>query len=165
MLVRRGELRIFLLCHMGTLWWAQLLSHVQLFTTPKTVAHQVPLSMGFSWQEYWSGLPVPPSGDLPNPGIEPMSPALAGRFFTTVPSGKFSLRHIYVNECNIIFLYWSFYHCVGSFFLYSLCFKVFFVWYEYFCSCFLIVSICMRCLFPSPHFQSVQVFCPDVGLL
>ena len=50
-----------------------------------TVAHQAPLSMGFSRQEYWSGLPVPPPGDLPNPGIEPTSlrsPASAGGFFT-----------------------------------------------------------------------------------
>ena len=50
------------------------------------VAHQVPLSMGFSRQEYWSGLPCPPPGNLPNPGIEPAfltSPALTGRFFTT----------------------------------------------------------------------------------
>ena len=54
--------------------------------TPWTVAHQVPLSMEFSRQEYWSGLPFPSPEDLPNPGIEPMllmSPALAGRFFTT----------------------------------------------------------------------------------
>ena len=54
--------------------------------TAWTVAHQVPLSMGFSRQEYWSGLPCPPPGDLPDPGIEPTSlmfPALAGRFFTT----------------------------------------------------------------------------------
>ena len=53
---------------------------------PMTVALQVSLSMGFSRQEYWSGLPFPPPGDLPDPGIEPMSlmsPALAGRFFTT----------------------------------------------------------------------------------
>ena len=50
---------------------------------PWTVAHQVPLSMGFSRQEYWSGLPSPPPGDLPDPGIEPASPTLAGRFFTT----------------------------------------------------------------------------------
>ena len=51
-----------------------------------TVAHQVPLSMGFSRQEYWSGLPFPSPGDLPHPGIKPislMSPALAGKFFTT----------------------------------------------------------------------------------
>ena len=61
-------------------------SRVQLFATPWTVAHQAPLSMGFSRQEYWSGLPFPFPGDLPDPGIEPtslMSPALVGRFFTT----------------------------------------------------------------------------------
>ena len=44
--------------------------------------------MGFPWQEYWSGLPFPPLGDLPNPGIKPTSPALAGGFFTTEPPGK-----------------------------------------------------------------------------
>ena len=52
------------------------LSRVQLFATPWTVAYQGPLSMGFSRQEYWSGLPFPSPGDLPNPGIEPGSPAL-----------------------------------------------------------------------------------------
>ena len=55
---------------------AQLLSHVQLFVTLWTVAHRAPLSMGFPRQEYWSGLPFPPPGDLPHPGIEPKSPAL-----------------------------------------------------------------------------------------
>ena len=67
-----------------------VLSHTQLFTIPWTVACQAPLSMGFSRQEYWSGLSFPSPGDLPNPGIEPvspMTPALAGRFFTTVPPG------------------------------------------------------------------------------
>ena len=49
------------------------LSHVRLFMTTKTVAHQAPLSMGFSRQEYWSGLPCPLPGDLPGPVIEPMS--------------------------------------------------------------------------------------------
>ena len=58
-------------------------SRVQLFVIPWTMAHQAPLSMDFSWQEYWSGLPFPSSGDLPNPGMEPASPALAGGFFTT----------------------------------------------------------------------------------
>ena len=61
-------------------------SHVQLCATLWTVAHQAPLSMGFSRQEYWSGLLCPLPGDLPNPGIEPtslMSPVLAGEFFTT----------------------------------------------------------------------------------
>ena len=50
-------------------------SHVQLFETPWTVAHEAPLSMGFSRQEYWSGLPFPPPGDLPDPRIELVSPA------------------------------------------------------------------------------------------
>ena len=68
-----------------------MLLHVQYFVTPWTVAHQAPLSMGFSRQEYWSGLQFPPPGDLPNTGIKPaslMSPALAGRFFTTEQPGK-----------------------------------------------------------------------------
>ena len=56
--------------------------------TPWSVAHQAPLSRGFPRQEYWSGLPIPPPGDLPNPGIEPASPALAGGFFTAEPPGK-----------------------------------------------------------------------------
>ena len=61
-------------------------SHVRLFVTLWTIAHQVPLSMGFSRQEYRSGLPCSPPGNLPNPGIKPTSlesPALAGGFFTT----------------------------------------------------------------------------------
>ena len=64
------------------------LSRVQLFTTPWTVAYQAPLSMGFSRQEYWSELPFPSPEDLPDPGIESLSPALAGGFFTTEPPGK-----------------------------------------------------------------------------
>ena len=52
------------------------LSRVQLFATPWTVAYQAPLSMGFSRQQYWSGLPFPSPGDLPNPGLKPGSPAL-----------------------------------------------------------------------------------------
>ena len=63
------------------------LSHVRLFVTPWTIAHQA-LSMGFPRQDYWSGLPFPSPGDLPDPGIKPVSPVsptLAGRFFTTAP--------------------------------------------------------------------------------
>ena len=52
------------------------LSHVRLFATPWTVAYQAPQSMRFSRQEYWSGLPFPSPGDLPNPGIKPVSPTL-----------------------------------------------------------------------------------------
>ena len=61
---------------------AQLLSHVRLFATPWTATCQASQSMGFPRQEYWSGLPFPPPRDLPDPGIKPMSPALAGEFFT-----------------------------------------------------------------------------------
>ena len=67
---------------------AQPLSRVQLSATPWTVVHQAPLSLGFPRQEYWSELSFPSPGALPNPRIEPTSPALAGRFFTTEPPGK-----------------------------------------------------------------------------
>ena len=59
-----------------------------LTVTFLTAARQAPLSMGFSRQKYWSGLPFPPPGDLPDPGIEPASPAVAGGFFTTEPALK-----------------------------------------------------------------------------
>ena len=77
-----------------------VLSHfscVLLFATPWTAAHQGPLSMRFPRQEYWSGLPCPPPGDLPNPGIQPTSlrsPALAGEFFITEPPAKTILFYI-----------------------------------------------------------------------
>ena len=69
----------------------QLCLTLCVFVTPWAIAHQALLSTGFPRQEYWSGLPFPTSGDLPNPGIEPASlesPALAGRFFTTAPPRK-----------------------------------------------------------------------------
>ena len=78
---------------------ACMLSHfsrVRLFVTPWTVAHQAPLSMGFFRQEYWSGLPFPPPGGLPDPGVEAaslMSPALAGRCFSTSTTWE---AHIYI---------------------------------------------------------------------
>ena len=60
----------------------------RLFVTPCTVAHVGPLSMEFPKQKYWSGLPFPSPGDLPDPGIKPVSPALAGGFLTIEPPGK-----------------------------------------------------------------------------
>ena len=63
-------------------------SHVQLCASLWAIAHQAPLSMEFSRQEYWSGLPCPPPGDGPNPGIKPRSPALEGEFVTTDPPEK-----------------------------------------------------------------------------
>ena len=77
----------------------QLLSRVQLFVTPWTVAHPAPLSMEFSRQEYWSRLPFPPAGDLPHPGVKPILlvlTALAGGFFTTASPGKLCLELVSV---------------------------------------------------------------------
>ena len=96
---------------------AQSLSHVRLFVTTWTVAHQAALSVGFPRQEYWSGLPFHPPGDLPDPGTEPTSSASSvGGFFTTEPPGKLILwlprgfpkvftsqdkRHLYYSEDQI----------------------------------------------------------------
>ena len=65
------------------------LSRVQLFATPWTVAHQATLSMEFSRKEYWSGLPFPSPGDLPDPGIESRSPALQADASPSEPPGKY----------------------------------------------------------------------------
>ena len=78
---------------------------VRLCVTPWTVARQAPLSVGFSRPEYWSGLPCPPLGDLPNSGIEPvslMSPAVSGGFFTT--SATWETR-IYILFFFIFFIF------------------------------------------------------------
>ena len=69
----------------------QSLSHVQLFVTPWTIAHQAPLSMGFPRQEYWSGLPFPSPGDLPEPGIKPGCPALQADSLLELQRKTFSL--------------------------------------------------------------------------
>ena len=69
-----------------------VLSLIQFFATPWTVVCQAPLSMGFPRQEYWNGLPFPSLVELPDSGIEPLPPALAGRFFTTEPLGKPSFK-------------------------------------------------------------------------
>ena len=105
-------------------------SQVQLFETLWTVAHQTPLSMGFSRQEYWSGLPCPPPGALPDPEIEPtslMSPVLAGRFFIThttfTPLMVFFDEQI-CNNINVILF--------THLFLYSQCFWGIFVHPKFF---------------------------------
>ena len=69
------------------------LSRVQLFAIPWTIAHQAPPSMGFSRQEYWSGLPFSSPGYLPNPGIEPRSPAMQADASTSEPPGKPHYAH------------------------------------------------------------------------
>ena len=100
-------------------------SHVLLFVTTCTVACQAPLSMGFSRQEYWSVLPCPHPGDLPGPGIEPvslMSPELVGGFFNTSTPGKpiyklpgcagiyiythtHTYIHTYIHICVCVYIY------------------------------------------------------------
>ena len=79
------------------------LSRVRLFATPWTVAHQAPPSMGFSRQEYWSGLPFSSPGDLPNPGIEPRSPALQADTFISEPPGKYV--YVYKDMCICVSKY------------------------------------------------------------
>ena len=95
----------------------ELLSHVQLFATPWTVAHQAPLSMGFPRQECWSGLPFPSLGDLPNPGVKPGSPALQADALTSEPPGSplFNFTSVFkwIQFCPPSFalpylLYWAF---------------------------------------------------------
>ena len=91
-------------------------SCVRLFMTPWTVAHQALLSMGFSKQEYWSGLLCPPPGDLPDPGIESvslMSPALAGGFFLPqAPPGKF--------YPSLNYHFFLFFFSIGRYLLYNI---------------------------------------------
>ena len=82
----RGHLSSLGLSAAQRKWAASMLSrfsHAQLFVAPRSVASQAPLSTVFSRQEYWNGLPFPSPRDLPGPGIEPASSALAGGFFTT----------------------------------------------------------------------------------
>ena len=81
----------FILWILTTAWCASCFSHVWLFGTLWIIAHQAPLSVGFSRQEYWSGLSCPPPEDLLDPGMEPRSldsPVLAGGFFTTSTTWK-----------------------------------------------------------------------------
>ena len=83
------------------------LSHVQLFATPWTLAYQAPPSMGFSRQEYWSGLPSPYPGDLTDPGIEPRSPALWVGALPSEPPRKFPLSKVSQRQIsyNIIYMW------------------------------------------------------------
>ena len=84
-------------------------SCVQLCVTLWTATHQTSLSVGFSKQEYWSGLPCPPLGHLPDPGIEPvspMSPGLAGRFFTTSATWE-AYTHTHIILFHVFFSHYG----------------------------------------------------------
>ena len=84
---RRWTLSFFYLFLLIFTVKVKLLSHARLFATPWTVAYQAPPSMGFSRQEYWSGVPLPSPGDLPDPGIEPGSPTLQADALPSEPPG------------------------------------------------------------------------------
>ena len=112
MLYAKSQLHLWFFSSVWSIY-ACVLSHVWLFVTPWTVACQAPLSMGVSRQGYWSRLPFPHPGDLPNPGIELMSPMLEGGFFTTEPPGNShtwwygrAAVHKEVN-CFIFFILWK----------------------------------------------------------
>ena len=75
-------------------------SRIQLFVTPRTVARQVPLSMGFSREEYWSGLPFPSPGNFPDPGIKPRSPVLQADSL---------LSELQVSPTNVVYICYLFY--------------------------------------------------------
>ena len=79
-----------------------LLSPIWLFATPWTVTLQAPLSMGLYRQEYWSGMPLPSPGDLPNPGTEPASPALQADFLLSKPSGKPPVIQFSQFSCSVV---------------------------------------------------------------
>ena len=100
-------------------------SHVWLFVTLQTVACQAPLSMGFSRQESWGGLPVPSPGKLPSPGTEPvslMSPALGNEFFTTSTTREDFCRHLIWNSKTILLWYLIFFYSVYN--LLSICHRL-----------------------------------------
>ena len=83
--------------------YAQSLNSVLLFRTPWTIAHQAPLSMGLSLQEYWSGLPFPTPGDLPNPGMEPTSPV------SPTLAGGWILCHCATWEAHILYIQYDYF--------------------------------------------------------
>ena len=95
--------RMFCLCSLLMGGCVQSLSHVLLLVTPWTVACQAPLSMSFCRKEYWSGLPFPSPGDLPDPGIKStplVSPALAVRFFTASASGSLTVPYLILKSSS-----------------------------------------------------------------
>ena len=110
-----------------------MLNHVQLFAVPWSIAHQASLSVGFSRQEYWSGLPFPSPGDLPDPRIKPASPAspeLSGSFFIIEPPGKPLLiiiiyqvslywEHSYILLVRKVIIFFLFFGLFASYFVHQ----------------------------------------------
>ena len=103
----------------------KLLSLVQLFATPWTVAYKAPPSMGFSRQEYWSGLPFPSPGDLPDPGIELESPALQAHALPSEPPGKPPVKTGQWATLFVLMILIFLYPQIHKSFLYTLTFHLF----------------------------------------
>ena len=105
--IKKDIVRVFMLSHF---------SPVQLFVTLWTVALQAPLSVGFSSQEYWSGLPCPPPGDLPNPGIKPSSLALKADSLLSEPPGKIfhSCSLLNWGSSFLVLVFWEFRKWIGT---------------------------------------------------
>ena len=126
MFKKRSSISIPQMCHphMGPAVWEEpslsiisesplsQFSCLQVVATPWTVAHQAPLPMGFSRQEYWSGLPCPPPGDLPNPGIEPASPALQVDSLLLRLLGSLRYAIVITSPCGVN----KYFSCVGRHF-------------------------------------------------
>ena len=87
--------------------WVKSLSRVRLFATPRTIAPQAPPSMGFSRQEYWSGLSFPSPGDLPDPGIEPRSPALQADALPSELKGLEAVKWTWPIKAILMVLHWN----------------------------------------------------------
>ena len=100
--VAEHQKRRFCIINRNVAGGAQPLSRVRLFAIPWTVVYQASLSKGFSRQEYWSGLPFPSPGDLPNPRIESRSPALPADAFPSEPPGSYS-SHQFAVVINIFY--------------------------------------------------------------
>ena len=100
------EKNIYTHTHVFISIYACVLSRVQLFETIWILARQAPLSMGFPRQECWSGSPFPSPGGLPGPGTATTSPALAGVFFTTEPTGKsiYTQTHTHTNTYPYLYI-------------------------------------------------------------
>ena len=92
----------------------KLLGHVWLFAIPWTLTYQAPLSMGFYRQEYWSGLPFPFLGDLPDPGIEARSPALQANALPSEPLGK---PIMFAQLCKYATMHWIMHYKTGQFYV------------------------------------------------
>ena len=135
--------------------YAESLSRAWRFVTLWTVARQAPLSMGFSRQEYWSGLPCPPPGDLPDPGIEPRSPSLQADSLPTEPPGSPTPCTSEVHLLQLMNKYWS--SMISNWIKPAVYLRVH-SWYCAFCG-FCQTDNIMCPAWPCHHFTALKILC------